>query len=420
MSVAFDSNVDITVEIAFDSEPFDNSPTFTDISQYVRSFSTRRGRSNELAEFVGGSCEINLSNADNRFNPSQTTYFYDSANSRTKIQPLKRVRISATYSSTTYRIFEGFLSSIPVVFTAGGADSIVKFTADDAFKIFQSAQLDGVGWRIGIGGFSELGISTRLSYVDEQELSSDRVTRILNAIGYPSDRRDILTGTKNVIQQEVTTNVLTALKDCAIAENGQFFIANDGKATFRNRDYRISNTNAVNVQATFSNTGTDLPYTNVSTSFDDNEIINVYQWTRKNGNAQNVTDADSVTRYRPKENTKTTINTSDSDVLSIIEQKIAETSLPIVRIDNLTINPKDDTNLWPQVLNREFGDRIKVKIQSPDNSIFEDELLIESISHTVNASSQTWSYSATLSPAGSSAWILGQAKLGEGTRFAYT
>ena len=32
MSVAFDSNVDITVEIAFDSEPFDNSPTFTDIA----------------------------------------------------------------------------------------------------------------------------------------------------------------------------------------------------------------------------------------------------------------------------------------------------------------------------------------------------------------------------------------------------
>ena len=169
MSVAFDSNVNITVEIAFDSEPFDNSPTFSDITQYVRSFSTRRGRSNELAEFVGGSCEINLSNADNRFNPSQTTYYYDTANARTKIQPLKRVRISAVYNSVTYRIFEGFLSSIPVVFTAGGADSIVKFTADDAFKVFQSSQLDGLGWRLGSPGFTELGVSTRLAYNDIQE-----------------------------------------------------------------------------------------------------------------------------------------------------------------------------------------------------------------------------------------------------------
>ena len=32
MSVAFDSNVNLTVEIAFDSNPFDTSPSFTDIS----------------------------------------------------------------------------------------------------------------------------------------------------------------------------------------------------------------------------------------------------------------------------------------------------------------------------------------------------------------------------------------------------
>ena len=36
MSIAFDSNADITVEIAFDSDPFDESQSFTDVSQYVR------------------------------------------------------------------------------------------------------------------------------------------------------------------------------------------------------------------------------------------------------------------------------------------------------------------------------------------------------------------------------------------------
>ena len=100
--------------------------------------------------------------------------------------------MSATYDSTTYRIFEGFLQSVPVKFISEGADSIVTFTCVDAFKIFQSSQLDGVGWRLGLAGFSELGLSTRLSYVDEQELSSARITRILNAIGFPSNRRDIL------------------------------------------------------------------------------------------------------------------------------------------------------------------------------------------------------------------------------------
>ena len=171
------------LEIGFDSDPFDETQTFEDISQYVRQFTTNRGRVNELGQFGAGSAQIMLSNTDNRFNPSQTTHYYDSANSRSKIQPLKRVRISANYSSSTYVLFEGFLDTIPVVFTAQGQDSVVTFRATDAFKIFQSGVLDSRSWRLGRAGFSELGQSTRLGYTDTTELSSDRVTRILDAVG---------------------------------------------------------------------------------------------------------------------------------------------------------------------------------------------------------------------------------------------
>lgn len=420
MSVAFDSNVNLIVEIGFDSDPFDETQTFTDVSQYVRQFSTNRGRVNELGKFGAGSAQVMLSNTDNRFNPSQSTYYYDTANNRTKIQPLKRIRISAVYSSTTYTLFEGFLDTIPVVFTAQGSDSVVTFHATDAFKVLQSGTLDSRSWRLGRGGFSELGLSTRLGYEDITELSSDRVTRILDAIGFPSNRRDVLTGTVNVQTQDLTDNILSAIREIELAENAQFFISADGKATFRNRNYRLSNTKAINVQGTFSNTGSDLPFTDVGLSLDDNEIINVYEWTREGGSTQYISDADSVTRYTAKGSVQSTINTTDFDVKSIIEQKIAETALPIVRVDNLTVNPRDNTGLWVQVLDREFGDRIKVKIQNPDGSILQDELLIESIRHQVDGSSQSWSWSATLSPAGSSAWILGSAKLGEGTRFAYS
>ena len=117
---------------------------------------------------------------------------------------------------------------------------------------------------------------------------------------------------------------------------------------------------------------------------------------------------------------QTTINVSDADVLSLIDQKIAETSLPIVRIDSLKVNPRQDVNIWDKALGLEFGDRISVKIVNPDSSSYTDELWIESIQHSVNASTQTWAWNITLSPASSSGWVLGQAKLGVGTRFAYT
>jgi len=420
MSVAFDSNVNLTVEIGFDSNPFDEPQSYTDVSNYVRSITTKRGRNNEMQSFNAGTFSVVLDNSDNRFNPSQTTYYYDSVNARTKIQPLKRIRLSAEYNSTTYYLFEGFLTDIPVQFPNQGADSTVSFRATDLFQILNSSNLDDVGWKLGRGGFSELGLSTRFNYEDEQELSSERVTRLLNTIGWPNSKRNIDTGTLEVISQSSASNVLTAIKECETAENAQFFIGKNGNTIFRNRDYKLSNTNAINVQGTFSNDGTNLPYTDVKTSFDDNEIINVYDWIRNGGTRQFVSDADSVLRYRPIASNVTTINVSDADVLSIIEQKIAETALPILRIDGLVVTPRENINLWPQVLGREIGDRVSVKIVHPNETSFTDELWIESVSHSINASTQSWSWNVTLSPAGSSAWILGQAKLGEGTRLVYT
>jgi len=422
MSVAFDSNVDLTVEIGFDSDPFDSSITFTDVSTYVRQFTTKRGRANELGQFVGGTAQILLSNADNRFNPNNTSSpYYDNVNGITKIQPHKVVRIKATYDSTTYDLFYGFLDTIPVSYPAIGADSVVRFNCVDAFKIFNSITLNSSGWRLGRGGFSEIGISTVMGYEDEEELSSARITRLLDQIQFPSSLRNINTGTVNVQTQSTkTSDVLTLLREVEKAENAQFFINPDGTAIFRNRDYRLSNTKAVNVQASFSNDGTYLPYQDVVSSFDLNEVINIYEWTRSGGSSQFVSDANSITRYRPIASTQSTINVNDSDVLSIIEQKISETALPIVRIDSLKINPREDVNIWPKALDLNFGDRILVKVVNPDSSDYTDELWIESISHNVNASTQTWNWNLTLSPAGSAGWVLGQAKLGEGTRLVYT
>jgi hypothetical protein len=411
MSVAFDSDVNLTVEIGFDSEPFDNSQSFTDVSQYVRGINIRRGRSNELGQFTAGTCELLLSNADNRFNPTQTTHYYDSGNLRTKIQPLKVVKVSATYDSSTYVLYYGHLDTIPVSYPVSGSDSVVRFRAIDAFKIFAGQTIQSVGWRLGTIGFSELGSSTRLGYDDSVELTSVRITRLLDSIGFPSSLRDVNTGTLNIQQETVTTNLLTAMRSCEVAENAQFFIAKDGKATFRNRNYKLSNAKAINVQATFDNSGSNLPYTDVVTSFDTEEVRNVYEWTRSGGSTQYVADADSVSRYTAKSNTATTKNTSDANVLSIIQQKLAETSLPI---------PRKSTSIWPKALGLEFGDRVKVNITNPNGSTFSDEVWVESISHQINSGSQTWNYTITLSPAGSSGWVLGQAKLGEGTRFAYS
>ena len=163
----------------------------------------------------------------------------------------------------------------------------------------------------------------------------------------------------------------------------------DGKATFRNRAYKFTNALATTSQATFDNSGSNLPYTDVVVSFDDNEVINSYSWTRSGGTTQYIADSDSIQRFTALGSSETTINTTDGDVFGIIQQKLSETAIPIIRIDGLTINPRQDTSIWAQALGREIGDRITVNIVNTDGSTFSDELFIESINHSVNASSQT-------------------------------
>ena len=126
MAVSFDNNVDITVEIAFDSNPLDSSQTWTDVSQYLRSFETTRGRLTNLDAFQAGTATVTLDNRDNRFSPNQSTYYYDATNSRTKIQPLKRLRIRAEYNAVTYDLFHGFVESFPVQYAGQGYDASTK------------------------------------------------------------------------------------------------------------------------------------------------------------------------------------------------------------------------------------------------------------------------------------------------------
>ena len=97
MSVAFNSDVDLTIGIAFDSEPFATSQTFTDVSTYVRNLSINRGRQHDLADFQTGTASIVLDNLDDRFKPLNTSSpYYDSTNNVSKIVPFRQVRIQAT------------------------------------------------------------------------------------------------------------------------------------------------------------------------------------------------------------------------------------------------------------------------------------------------------------------------------------
>ena len=84
------------------------SNTWDDITDYVISFSTRRGRSDALGRMEAGSATLVLDNSDRAFAP-----LYLSSPFYPNIKPMKKIRMRATYSAVTYDLFVGFVTGWP-------------------------------------------------------------------------------------------------------------------------------------------------------------------------------------------------------------------------------------------------------------------------------------------------------------------
>ncbi len=124
------------VEIAFTDGPYVVSPTWTDVTSYVRGMDISRGVPDDWTLQADGSATVTLSNRDRRFDPFNTTGPYYG-----NLLPRRQIRIRATFSSTTYDVFRGFIAGWPPEWTDAGTDSTVTLFCFDALQLLGSSSL---------------------------------------------------------------------------------------------------------------------------------------------------------------------------------------------------------------------------------------------------------------------------------------
>jgi hypothetical protein len=128
------------IEIAFDDGPYVVSPTWTDVTAYVREFSTSRGVPDDWTLQADGSATVTLSNRDRRFDPFNTAGPYYG-----KLLPRRQIRIRAYDQSgitpTIYDVFRGFVSGWPPEWTDAGYDSTVTLSCFDALQLLGSSSM---------------------------------------------------------------------------------------------------------------------------------------------------------------------------------------------------------------------------------------------------------------------------------------
>lgn len=389
---AFDSNVDVEVHFGFGSGPFTATPTWTDVSTYVRGANWTRGRSSLQATYPAGNGSLLLDNTDGRFYPWNTSSPY-TPNVKIGVP----VRIRATHNSILYPLFYGYLDDLSAAFPTDREELI-------SIPIVER--------------FARLTRYT-VAEVRPMEQSDVRIGALLTAAGWPAAARDLDTGLFPVAALEgFDESVLRMLRDTDLAEQGYMFQSANGDLRFYNRAAAGDDVPL----HTFGPSGADLIYTDVTVKYGDDLLFNTVTITGVDGEPQTQVSNASITANGPityEAQSDAVPNATDaSNVALWIIDKFSTVSPRIVGFE---VDPAgSQAALWPVVLGRDLREMIRVKALYPGTAVTLDQnVMIEQINHRFTAAG-VWSVSYMCHPLptieSQEYWILGTSQLGTGTR----
>lgn len=128
----------IRIDVAFTTHPLATTPTWVDVTAYVKAFQTSMGRQFELDAFQPGTAQVTLDNSTRRFDPLHATGPYYG-----HILPRKRIRIVVVVGVTEFPIWSGFVDTWPQQSRAWTGE--VALSATDGFGLLAAAPI-GTAW----------------------------------------------------------------------------------------------------------------------------------------------------------------------------------------------------------------------------------------------------------------------------------
>jgi len=216
---------------------------FYDVTQYVKSISTDRGKSRELDRYTAGQATVVFDNTRRIFDPTYAASpFYG------EIVPHRKIRISV---GGLY-VFVGIIDDWNLNYNSS-LQSEAEANASDAFAVLANQTLQN---------------DTFLA-----DYSGNRVTQVLDdpTISWPIQDRSIETGdaylTEDILPAD--TNALTYLQSIETSEPGQLFISKSGNVTFQARNSENALTSVV-----FADDGTGIGYSNLQVTYGSELLYN--------------------------------------------------------------------------------------------------------------------------------------------------
>jgi hypothetical protein len=306
---------------------------FYDVSQYVVSINSNRGRSRELDKYNAGALEVVFDNTTRVFDPMNSSSPYAG-----QIVPHREIRVKSNGSA----VFYGLIDDWNLNYNPSGDNTASAIASD---------------------GFTLLAQQTLSAYTATTQLTGARINAVLDRpeVNWDATYRNIDTGTINLQGDAISdgTGVLNYLQIVETTESGNLFIDKSGKVTFQDTLTGPSSVGLV----TLTDDGTGIPFSNVAVVYGSELLYNRVVVTRQGGLPQTVQDTDSQNSYGISSlNLDGLLFNSDLDSLALANSLLGSYSEPEYRFDSITVQMSElSTAQQNSLLALDLTDQVKIK-----------------------------------------------------------
>ena len=305
---------------------------FYDVTDKVKSISTRRGKNRQLDEFDSGLANVVFDNNDRTFDPEYVNSPYYG-----QIIPKRAIRIFSGGNP----VFQGVIDDWNLNYDPGGFSEAAA-ASSDAFTLFNTQTLSA-------------GTATA-------QKSGDRVNAILDLpdVNWSTQDRSIETGLTDLGADVFVedTNILEYLRTVAKSEPGNLFIGKNGHVVFTDR-----NAAPTSGEVTLSDDGTGIPYQGMKVVYGSELLYNEIVIGSLAAGTVVAQDLASIAQYGVLNLTETGLLMSDPDYVQNLALYYAQKySSPEYRFESVDIVLDELSDVDQQkILGLEIADFVTIK-----------------------------------------------------------
>lgn len=348
------------------------SIVMTDVTTYVQTVTTNRGRSRQLQEFNAGTASISLWNKSRAFDPLNTASpYWNTTENITSITP----RIPIQILSSEIPIFTGLVTDWNIDYDLGNND-IAIVNCSDNFTILANNEMQ--------------------AHTVSEEISSARVSAVLgfSEVAYTGSTSittgsSILGGTAADADFSIAdgTVVLNYLQTVATSEQGFLFMSATGVLTFKGRTSVLNKPAGAN----FNGDGTGIPFNSLENEYGDELLYNYIATQSPAGAEQIAQSAASIALYQTQTYTQNNLlNSTVNQVTDLGLYLLGKYKFPVLRFKTLSTQMMalSDTNKTI-CLNMDLTSICSVtkNFQQGSPSSSTQDLIVSGISHNITPSS---------------------------------